>query len=81
MKRITSPGSMYETGVSGWCSGMTQRDGMGWGIQDGETHVHLWCIHVNVWQNHYNNVISLQIKKNKFILKKEINKLDHSSLS
>ena len=58
-------------GSQGWYTGMTQRDGMGRGIQDGETRVHPWCIHVNVWQNRYNNVISLQIKINKFILKKE----------
>ena len=28
-KRITSPGSMQDTGCLGWCTGMTQRDGMG----------------------------------------------------
>jgi len=44
-------------GAQGWCTGMTQRDGMGkeggsgWG-----THVNPWRIHVNVWQNHYNIV-------------------------
>ena len=32
----------------------------GWG-----THVHPWLIHVSVWQNHYNIVISLQLKKKK----------------
>ena len=36
VKRITSPGSMHDTG----CTGMTQRDGMGRqvgvGVQDGE---------------------------------------------
>ena len=31
--------------------------GSGWG-----THVHLWQIHVNVQQNHYNTVISPQLK-------------------
>ena len=32
--------------------------GSGWG-----THVHLWQIHVNVWQNlQYCKVISLQLK-------------------
>ena len=42
---------MHETGAQGWCTGMTQRDGMGreggsgWG-----THVNPWLIHVNVWQ-------------------------------
>ena len=29
VKRITSPGLMHDTGYSGWCTGMTQRDGMG----------------------------------------------------
>ena len=51
-------------GAPGWCTGMTQRDGMG-GEWDGGsgwgTHVHPWRIHVNVWQNHYNTVISLQL--------------------
>ena len=31
---------MYETGAQGWCTGMTQRDGIGrevgGGVQDGE---------------------------------------------
>ena len=43
MKRITSPGSMHDTGCLGWCTGMTQRDSMGKevgeGVQDGE-HVY-----------------------------------------
>ena len=29
VKWITSPVSMHDTGCSGWCTGMTQRDGMG----------------------------------------------------
>ena len=29
VKQITSPGWMHETGVQGWCTGKTQRDGMG----------------------------------------------------
>ena len=29
VKQITSPGLMHDTGCSGWCTGMTQRDGMG----------------------------------------------------
>ena len=29
VKQIGSPGSMHETGAQGWCTGMTQRDGMG----------------------------------------------------
>ena len=41
----------------GWCTGTTQRDGMGreegsgWG-----THVYLWQIHSDIWQNQYNIV-------------------------
>ena len=46
----------------GWCTGMTQRDGMGreqgsgWG-----TRVYLWRIHVDIWQNQY-NIVKLKIK-------------------
>ena len=29
MKRIASPGSMHDTGCLGWCTGTTQRAGMG----------------------------------------------------
>ena len=29
VKLITSPGWMHETSVQGWCTGKTQRDGMG----------------------------------------------------
>ena len=29
MKRVASPGSMHDTGCWGWCTGMTQRKGMG----------------------------------------------------
>ena len=40
VKQITSPGWMHETGTWGWCTGKTQRDGMGrevgGGVQDGE---------------------------------------------
>ena len=68
VKQITSPGWMHETSAQGWCTGRTQRDGMGrevggrsgWG-----THVNPWLIHVNVWQNplQYCKVISLQLIK------------------
>jgi len=43
----------------GWCTGMTQRDGMGGRWEGGSgwgTRVHLWQIHVDVWQNQYNIV-------------------------
>ena len=29
VKQSTSPGWMHETGAPGWCTGKTQRDGMG----------------------------------------------------
>ena len=32
------------------------REGGGRGVQDGETRVHPWRIHVDVWQNQYNTV-------------------------
>ena len=34
---------------------MKLRDGMGREVGGG-SHVHLWLIHVNVWQNHHNIV-------------------------
>ena len=59
---------MHETGHSklvhwdnpeGW-----ERQGVGRGVWDGETHVYLWLIHVNVWQKppQYCKVSSLQLK-------------------
>ena len=51
VKQIASPGWMHETSARGWCTGKTQRDGMG---REGEggpgwgTHVNPWLIHVNV---------------------------------
>ena len=65
-KQVANPGWMHETNARGWCTGMTQRDGMGkegglgWG-----THVNPWLIHVNVWQKplQYCKVISLQLIK------------------
>ena len=29
MKRVATPGSMHDTGCLGWCTGTTQRDGIG----------------------------------------------------
>ena len=57
-------------GAQGWCTGMTQRDGMGREVGGGSgwgTHVHPCLIHVNVWQNppQYYKVISFQLKKKK----------------
>ena len=65
VKQIVSPGWMHETGAQGWCTGKTQRDGMGREVEGGSgwgTHVHPWLIHVSVWQKplQYFKVISLQ---------------------
>ena len=72
VKQITSPGWMHETSARGWCTGMTQRDGMRGEVEGGfrmGTHVNPWLIHVNVWQKplQYYKVISLQL----IILKKK----------
>ena len=66
VKQITSPGWMHETSAQGWCTGKTQRDGMGREAGGGNrTHVNPWLIHVNVWQKplQYCKVISLQLIK------------------
>ena len=66
VKRIASPGSMIQD-ARGWCTGMTQRDGMGREVEGASgwgTHVHPWWIQVNVCQNQYN------IVKQKNFLKK-----------
>ena len=34
-KRIASPGSRQDAEVWGWCTGMTQRDGMGREVEGG----------------------------------------------
>ena len=65
---MTSANSMHETGHSklllwdnpeGW-----DGEGGGRGVWDQGTHVHLWLIHINVWQKlpQYCKVISLQLK-------------------
>ena len=52
-------------GAQGQCTGMIQRDGrrreVGGGFRMGNTCTHM-ANHVNEWQNHYNIVISLQLK-------------------
>ena len=68
-KRITSLCPMQDTG----CLGLVHGDdperiyGVGEGSGLG-THVHLWLIHVNVWQNQYSivkqNKVKIKIKKN-----------------
>ena len=51
----------------GWCTGTTQRDGMGreegGGFRMGNTCI-LWWIHFDIWQNQYNIVkLKNKIKK------------------
>ena len=55
MKRVTSPGSMHDTGCLGlvhWDDpagrvwGGRREEGSGWGTQ-----VYLWQIHFDIWQN------------------------------
>ena len=57
MKRVASPGLMHDTGClglvhwdnpEGWYGegGGRSKEGSGWG-----THVYLWQIHFDIWQN------------------------------
>ena len=52
MERVASPGLMHDTG----CLGLVHWDEMVWGGRKEEgsgwgTHVYLWWIHLDVWQN------------------------------
>ena len=61
VKQITSPGWMHELSAQGWCSGKTQRNGMGRGEEGGSgwgTHVNPWLIHVSVCKNHTHTQIN-----------------------
>ena len=61
VKRVASPGLIHDTGClglvhwddpEGWYGeGGGRRVGSGWG-----THVYLWRIHFDIWQNQYNIV-------------------------
>ena len=55
MKRVASPGSMQDTGClglvhwddpEGWNGEGGREEGSEWG-----THVYLWWIHFDIWQN------------------------------
>ena len=46
--------------------GGRREEGSGWG-----THVYLWQIHVDTWQNQY-NILKLKKKKNVYIQKERI---------
>ena len=52
---------MLGAGALGWPRGMVRggrrEEGSGWG-----THVYLWWIHVDIWQNQY-NIVKLKKKK------------------
>ena len=59
---------MHETSAWDWCTGKTQKDGMGRDVGGGSgwgTHVNPLLIHVKVWQKplQYCKVISLQLIK------------------
>ena len=52
MNRVANPGSMNDTGAGalgrprGMVWGGRREEGSGWG-----THVYLWLIHFDIWQN------------------------------
>ena len=63
---MNSASSMHEVGHSK-CSGTIQKDGVGRevgvGFRMGGTHMLLWLIHINVWQNlQYYKATILQLK-------------------
>ena len=61
----------------GWYTGTTQRDGTGWEEGSGwGTHVYLWRIHFDIWQNQY-SIVKL---KNKIKFKKIERKLSTEEL-
>ena len=63
---------MLGAGALGWPRGMVwggrKEEGSGWG-----THIYLWRIHFDIWQNQYNIV-----KLNKIKLKKKELNISHS---
>ena len=77
--KIADQQAWYITqGTQSWCSGTTQRDGMGkdvgGGFRTGRAHVHLWLIHVDRWQkpSQYCNYPPIKINKLKKNLIKKI---------
>ena len=67
---MVSGNLLYDSGNSNWGSVITERGGKGWEVggrskREG-THVHLWLIHVGVWQKatQYYETIILQLKIN-----------------
>ena len=62
MLQLKILGRVHWDDPEGWYGGGRREEGSGWG-----THVYLWRIHVDIWQNQY-NVVKLKIKKKKKIL-------------
>ena len=46
--------------------GGRREEGSGWG-----THVYLWCVHFDIWQNQY-NIVKLKNKKQKLLWQRQI---------
>ena len=74
MERVASPGLMDDTGSfglvhwdnpEGWYGRGRREEGSGWG-----THVYLWQIHFDVWQNQYNYVKFKNKGKKKLFLQR-----------
>ena len=63
VKQIAGPGWMHETSAQGWCTGMTQRDGMGrevgGGFRMGNTGKSMADFMSMYAKNHYNVVKQL----------------------
>ena len=60
---MTSASSIHKAGHSKLVP-WDNPEGLGRGVEDGETHVHPWLSHVNVWPKppQYCKVISLQLQ-------------------
>ena len=74
MKRVASPVQCTILDAWGWCTerprgmvwGGRRKGGSGWG-----THVYLWQIHFDIWQNQYNIVKfknKIKFKKKDFLI-------------
>ena len=66
MREVLRAGALGRPRGMGW--GRRWEGGSGWGTQ-----AHPWLTNVNVWQNNYNTVISLQLIK--INLKKSLQKV------
>ena len=76
MKWIVSPGSMHETGARGWCTGKTQREGMGREVRGGFRMGNICTPMADSCQCvakplQYYKVISLQLKQINLLKKRK----------